>query len=75
MERKHYELGDIVLMKKVHPCGSSEMEIIRLGMDIRMKCVGCGHSILLPRLKFEKSMRKVVGHNDNAGGINYLSYE
>ncbi|HIW33221.1 MAG TPA: DUF951 domain-containing protein [Candidatus Paenibacillus intestinavium] len=60
MERKQFELGDIVLMKKVHPCGSSEMEVIRMGMDIRMKCVGCGHSILIPRAKFEKNMRKVV---------------
>jgi len=62
MERKQFELGDIVLMKKVHPCGSSEMEVIRMGMDIRMKCVGCGHSILIPRAKFEKNMRKVVRH-------------
>lgn len=60
MERKQFELGDIVLMKKIHPCGSSEMEVIRMGMDIRMKCVGCGHSILIPRAKFEKNMRKVV---------------
>ncbi|MCR8658486.1 DUF951 domain-containing protein [Paenibacillus endoradicis] len=60
MERKQFQLGDIVLMKKVHPCGSSEMEVIRMGMDIRMKCVGCGHSILIPRAKFEKNMRKVV---------------
>ena len=60
MERKQFELGDIVLMKKIHPCGSSEMEIIRMGMDIRMKCVGCGHSILIPRAKFEKNMRKVL---------------
>lgn len=60
MERKQFELGDIVLMKKVHPCGSSEMEVIRMGMDIRMKCVGCGHSILIPRAKFEKNMRKVT---------------
>ena len=64
MERKQFELGDIVLMKKVHPCGSSEMEIIRMGMDIRMKCVGCGHSILIPRAKFEKNMRKVVRHGN-----------
>lgn len=60
MERKQFELGDIVLMKKVHPCGSIEMEVIRMGMDIRMKCVGCGHSILIPRAKFEKNMRKVI---------------
>ncbi|MEK4248455.1 DUF951 domain-containing protein [Paenibacillus sp. FSL W7-1287] len=64
MERKQFELGDIVQMKKLHPCGSNEMIVIRMGMDIRMKCVGCGHSILLPRAKFEKNMRKVVGKSE-----------
>lgn len=63
MERKQFELGDIVQMKKSHPCGSNEMEVIRMGMDIRMKCVGCGHSILTPRAKFEKNMKKVVRSN------------
>lgn len=47
-------------MKKNHPCGSNEMEIIRMGMDIRIKCVGCKHSVLVPRAKFEKNMRKVL---------------
>lgn len=60
MQRKVFELGDIVQMKKQHPCGTNEMEIIRMGMDIRIKCVGCKHSILLPRAKFEKSMVKVL---------------
>lgn len=60
MERKVFQLGDIVLMKKNHPCGSNEMEIIRMGMDIRIKCVGCKHSVLVPRAKFEKNMRKVL---------------
>lgn len=60
MERKIFQLGDIVLMKKNHPCGSNEMEIIRMGMDIRIKCVGCKHSVLIPRAKFEKNMRKVL---------------
>ncbi|UHA75379.1 DUF951 domain-containing protein [Paenibacillus sp. 481] len=60
MERKSFELGDIVMMKKPHPCGTNEMEIIRMGMDIRIKCVGCKHSVLVPRAKFEKSMKKVL---------------
>jgi hypothetical protein len=60
MERKIFELGDIVQMKKQHPCGANEMEIIRMGMDIRIKCVNCKHSILLPRAKFEKSLKKVL---------------
>jgi hypothetical protein len=65
MERKQFELGDVVLMKKQHPCGANEMEIIRMGMDIRIKCVQCKHSILLPRAKFEKSLKKVLR---SAGG-------
>ncbi|WP_027093046.1 DUF951 domain-containing protein [Cohnella thermotolerans] len=60
MEPKVFQLGDIVQMKKPHPCGANEMEIIRMGMDIRIKCVKCKHSILLPRAKFEKSMKKVL---------------
>jgi len=60
MERKQFELGDIVQMKKPHPCGANEMEVIRMGMDIRIKCVGCKHSVLVPRLKFEKNLKKVL---------------
>jgi len=60
LERKVFGLGDIVQMKKPHPCGSNEMEIIRMGMDIRIKCVGCQHSVLIPRAKFEKNLKKVL---------------
>ena len=60
MEMKTYQLGDVVQMKKPHPCGANEMEIIRMGMDIRIKCVKCRHSVLIPRSKFEKKMKKVL---------------
>ncbi|QJC54094.1 DUF951 domain-containing protein [Paenibacillus albicereus] len=60
MERKQFELGDVVQMKKPHPCGKNEMEVIRMGMDIRIKCVGCKHSVLIPRAKFEKNLKKVL---------------
>ncbi|HEU4962873.1 MAG TPA: DUF951 domain-containing protein [Bacilli bacterium] len=60
MERKEFQLGDVVQMKKGHPCGANEWEVIRLGMDIRMKCVGCGRSVLLPRRDFERNLRKVL---------------
>jgi hypothetical protein len=60
MEKKTYQLHDIVMMKKPHPCGVNEMEIIRMGMDIRIKCTGCKHSILMPRSEFEKKMKKVI---------------
>jgi hypothetical protein len=60
MEKKVYQLHDVVMMKKPHPCGVNEMEIIRMGMDIRIKCTGCKHSILMPRSEFEKKMKKVL---------------
>ncbi len=60
MVDKTFHLGDIVTMKKQHPCGTNEWEVIRLGMDIRIKCVHCGRSVLLPRRDFERSLKKVV---------------
>lgn len=51
---KEYGMHDIVEMKKEHPCGTNRWKIIRMGMDIRIKCEGCGHSVLLPRKEFEK---------------------
>lgn len=55
-----FELGDIVQMKKQHPCGSYEWEVIRLGADIKIKCVGCGRLVMLPRVKFQKDAKKIV---------------
>jgi hypothetical protein len=63
MERKVFQLGDVVQMKKAHPCGSNEMEVIRMGMDIRIRCVGCKHSVLVPRAKFESKLKKVLRSN------------
>ncbi|WP_034856421.1 DUF951 domain-containing protein [Clostridium intestinale] len=57
---EEFNLGDVVLMKKQHPCGSSEWEIIRLGADIKIKCVGCGRLVMLPRNKFQKGVKKIV---------------
>ena len=53
-------LHDVVELKKVHPCGSSRWEILRVGMDIKIKCLGCGHELMLPRSKVEKSIRKLM---------------
>lgn len=55
-----YNLGDKVIMKKNHPCGTNEFEIIRLGADIKIKCVKCGRVIMLPRTTFDRSIRKVI---------------
>ncbi|WP_353893270.1 DUF951 domain-containing protein [Proteinivorax hydrogeniformans] len=53
-----YEVGDIVEMKKKHPCGYNRWEIIRVGMDFRIKCTHCGRSVMIPRKKFEKNCKK-----------------
>ena len=55
-----FDLGDIVEMKKQHPCGSKEFEVIRLGADIKIKCVGCGRIEMHPRVKFQKEAKKVI---------------
>ncbi len=53
-------IGDVVRLKKQHPCGSFEWEVTRVGMDVRIKCLGCAHQVLLPRAKFEKSIKFFV---------------
>lgn len=55
-----FKVGDIVITKKAHPCGSSEWSITRVGMDFRMVCHGCGRELMLPRKKAEKSIKSVV---------------
>ncbi len=60
LQRKEFGLGDVVEMKKPHPCGTNAWKVIRMGMDIRMKCTGCQHSVLLPRSRFERKMKKVL---------------
>ena len=57
---KEYKLGSIVVMKKQHPCGSNEWEIKRIGADIKIKCLNCGKSIMLPRIEFNKKLKKVI---------------
>jgi hypothetical protein len=60
LERKQFALGDVVEMKKPHPCGMNAWKVIRMGADIRIKCTKCGHSVMLPRLEFEKKMKKIL---------------
>ena len=54
---EQYDVGDIVKMKKKHPCGSFEWEILRVGADFRLKCTGCGHQIMIARKLVEKNIR------------------
>jgi len=57
---KEYKLNSVVTMKKEHPCGSNEWEIIRVGADIKIKCLKCGRGIMLPRIEFNKKLKKII---------------
>ncbi len=61
-----FQIGDVVEMKKKHPCGGKEWEILRVGMDFRLRCCGCSHMIMLSRVKFEKGFKKKI-ENESAG--------
>jgi hypothetical protein len=54
------EVGNVVRLKKKHPCGSFEWEVIRSGADFRLKCLGCGHQIMIARTSLEKNIRKII---------------
>ena len=60
MENNDYKLNDKVIMKKEHPCGANEWEIIRLGVDIKIKCLNCGRTIMIPRIEFNKKLKKII---------------
>ncbi|REB08150.1 DUF951 domain-containing protein [Sporosarcina sp. BI001-red] len=60
MEAKQFGINDVVEMKKQHPCGTNSWKVIRMGADIRIKCLGCGHSIMIPRNEFTKKMKRVI---------------
>ena len=53
-------IGDTLEMKKNHPCGSHTFEVLRVGMDFRLRCTGCSHEMMIPRLRAEKNIRKVL---------------
>lgn len=52
-------VGDILIMKKNHPCGDNRFLVLRVGMDFKMRCAGCGHEIMVPRSKAEKGVKRV----------------
>ena len=53
-------VGDMLTMKKPHPCGSRDWEVLRVGADFRLRCRGCGHEVMGPRSKFERNVRAVM---------------
>lgn len=62
--RKMYDLGDIVEMKKPHACQTNRWEIIRMGMDIKIRCLHCQHIVMMSRRDFERKLKKVLEHKE-----------
>ena len=60
------QVGDILVMKKPHPCGASRWLVLRTGADLRLRCTGCGHEVMLPRAKAEKGIRKILEREEKA---------
>lgn len=58
------KVGDIVTLKKQHPCGSKEWKVLRVGMDFRLKCMGCDHMVMVPRNKIMKSIKSVRNEDE-----------
>ncbi len=56
---KIYEIGQKIKLKKMHPCGGFEWEVVRTGADIKIKCLTCGHVLMMPRDKLEKSVKEI----------------
>ena len=59
-----YDKGDIVMMKKAHPCGTNRWKITRVGADIKIECQGCVHIVMMTRQKFDKGLKKVIEKAD-----------
>lgn len=64
MEIKEYNLNDKVIMKKGHPCGTNLWEIVRLGVDIKIKCCNCERVVMIPRIEFNRKLKKVEKSED-----------
>ena len=60
MDNKEYSVGTKVIMKKQHPCGTNEWTIVRLGADIKIQCNNCKRTIMMPRIEFNKKVKKIV---------------
>ncbi|MBO5047405.1 MAG: DUF951 domain-containing protein [Clostridia bacterium] len=60
MEIKKFDVGDVLEMKKQHPCGEKKMKVLRVGSDIRILCLGCGRDVTVAREKLEKNIRKII---------------
>ena len=57
-------IGDTLLMKKPHPCGSNQFAVLRIGADFRIRCIGCGREVMLERVKVEKNIKKIIRNEE-----------
>ncbi len=53
-------VGDELVMKKAHPCGENRFEVLRSGIDFRLRCKKCGREVMVPRVKIEKNIKKII---------------
>ena len=58
-------VGDTLEMKKPHPCGSREFDVLRVGMDFKIRCKGCGHEVMAARNKIERNIKKIIREPEN----------
>ena len=59
------QVGDVLEMKKAHPCGSNTWSVLRIGMDFKLNCTGCDHVVMLPRVKVEKNIKNIIRNGVN----------
>ncbi len=60
-------IGDVLRLKKPHPCGSNRWEVLRVGADVRVRCLGCGRMVLVPRPRLERRVREILGGSGEKG--------
>lgn len=63
--KNNYGIGSILELKKKHPCDSYLFEVVRVGVDIKIKCMGCGHMVMLPRVELNKKIKRVIEEDKN----------
>ena len=59
-------LGDVLVMKKAHPCGERQWLVLRTGADFRLRCMGCGHEVMTARFKIEKNIRQIIRQENSS---------
>ena len=53
-------VGDVLTMKKQHPCGEKRWQVLRIGADFKLRCLGCGHEVMVARQKIEKNIKQII---------------